>query len=130
MLTQAPTFIVVDDDPINNLLCKEVIKSEFPDAEVKTFIEPEKGLDYIKATFTTPYDSKTILFLDINMPTMTGWEFMEQFETFDSIIKDQFRIYILSSSVNPTDIDRAHANEYVIEYLEKPLSFEILDSLI
>lgn len=66
--------------------------------------------------------TETTLFLDINMPTMSGWEFLEAFERFDALIKEQYNIYILSSSVNIGDINAAKANPLVIGFLEKPLN--------
>jgi CheY-like chemotaxis protein len=116
-------FLLVDDDPLNNYLTKMILKKSFEGAHVNDFIIPEEGLKFINTEPShTPSDEKTILFLDINMPTITGWEFLEAFELFDASIKEQYDIYILSSSVNISDINLAKANPLVLDFIEKPLN--------
>lgn len=122
-------FILIDDDPLNNLLSEMNIEEVFPDAKIMAFTEPKKGLDYILTNFNNPGEGKSILFLDLNMPKMTGWEFMVQFEKADTIVKEQLLIYILSSSVNPVDLEKAKVNPYVICFIEKPLTKEVLNSI-
>lgn len=123
-------FILVDDDPLNNMLSEMIIEEVFPDAKIMTFTEPKTGLDYILTNLKNPGEGKSILFLDLNMPKMTGWEFIGQFEKADTIGKDQLLIYILSSSVNPVDLEKAKVNPYVKGFIEKPLTGEVLISLV
>ena len=129
MSDRRPRFIVVDDDPVNNSICRKVITRIFPNADVMTFTEPETGLAYIISTFSKPNVGRAILFLDINMPTMTGWEFIERFEKFGTTIKEQLYIYVLSSSVNSVDKEKAKHNRNIVDYIEKPLSLSIVESL-
>ncbi len=116
-------FLIVDDDPQNNSLSKMALKRSLGEVLVNDFVIPEDGLEFIENEPShNPPDGKTTLFLDINMPTMTGWEFLEKFKTFKPSLKEQYNIYILSSSVDPSDIKRAHANPLVVDFIEKPLS--------
>jgi CheY-like chemotaxis protein len=71
-------------------------------------------------------ESTSIILLDLNMPIMSGWEFLERFEELDEIIKKQVKIYILSSSVDPRDKERAGKNKDVEDYIVKPLTKEIV----
>ncbi len=116
-------FLIIDDDPINNSLSKMVLKKSFGEVHINDFIIPEEGLEFIESE-TVPHspDTKTTLFLDINMPTISGWEFLEKFEIFNASIKEQYNIYILSSLVNTSDINRAKENSLVVDFIEKPLS--------
>lgn len=124
-------FVIVDDDPQNNSLSKIAIRKTLGDVIVKDFEIPETGLEYIEKEFQNENGgSKTILLLDINMPTMTGWEFLESFDNFEDKIKKQFSIYMLSSSVDPSDIERAMSNPLVTDFIEKPLNKEALDKMI
>ena len=124
-------FVIVDDDPQNNSLSKIAIRKSLGDVVVKDFEIPESGLEFIEKEFQNENDGrKTILLLDINMPTMTGWEFLESFDNFTEEIKDQFRIYMLSSSVDPSDIERARSNPLVTDFIEKPLNKEILERIL
>ena len=96
-------------------------------AVVKTFELPESGLEYIQTTYRFVQNaSPTVLFLDLNMPTMTGWEFLESFEQFEDEVKKRIHIHILSSSVDEGDKERAAANKYVKAYLTKPLTKEAM----
>ena len=119
------SFVVIDDDPVNNALCQMVINIAVAGAEVKTFTVPETGFEYISAEYSKN-GHKAILLLDLNMPTMTGWEFLELFESLDEKIKSRLEIYVLSSSVDPHDKERASANKNVVDYIVKPLTKEIV----
>jgi CheY-like chemotaxis protein len=118
-------FLLIDDDPQNNMISAMVIRNSLQDTEVQVtdFINPEVGLKYIGTTYINEISKeKTILFLDINMPILSGWEFLEKFRTLEESIKNQFNIYILSSSIDPGDIQRAKLNPLVIDFIEKPLN--------
>src|SRR5437870_13687949 len=92
-------YIIIDDDPVNILLCRMIIKSVWGKVNIQTFEVPETGFEYIKTEYTKNKDEvPTVLFLDINMPSWTGWEFLENFEMLDEKIKMQIKIYLLTSS--------------------------------
>lgn len=126
--TQKSTrYIVIDDDALNNKICRACIEKIFKDAPVATFTDPKLGFEHIEAEFSNRYHDDTgILFLDINMPTMSGWEFLELFEKLDESIKTRVKVYILSSSVDKRDMERAQANKNVVHYLIKPLTKETI----
>jgi CheY-like chemotaxis protein len=120
-------FVVIDDDPLNNALCKMIIKLALGKMDVRTFTLPEKGFQFIKTEYAVNMNGSTsIILLDLNMPIMSGWEFLERFEGLDEIIKKQVKIYILSSSVDPRDKERAGKNKDVEDYIVKPLTKEIV----
>jgi CheY-like chemotaxis protein len=116
-------FVVIDDDTINNMVCRAAIKSATGGKTAVCFNKPVDGLHYFENEYQSLDNSPpTILFLDINMPEMNGWEWLEKFSGFQQSIKEKLIIYILSSSVNPTDIDHAHSNYLVKDYIVKPLT--------
>lgn len=120
-------FILVDDDPINNFLSKKAIEMNLSKTEIKVFLSPEIALQYLETEFEQQkQEQRNIILLDLNMPTLTGWEFLEAFETFAPSLKNQFQIYILSSSIDPADIHRAKENPLVIDFIEKPLNKDFL----
>lgn len=127
MANNTTLFILVDDDPINNLLLKKALEKNLSGAEVKDFLEPELALKYIVTEFEhNQNEGRKIIFLDINMPTLSGWEFLDVFDQFSVQIKHQFNIYILSSTIDPADIQRAKNNPLVVDFIEKPLKKEFL----
>ena len=121
-------YIIVDDDPFNNILCSIILKNLFGEVDIKTFTVPEEGLAFIENEYMTNLEP-AILFLDINMPTLTGWEFIEQYEKFSEEVKKQISIYILSSSVDQRDKDKAKANQYIKDFISKPLKRETILSI-
>ncbi|UPQ77996.1 response regulator [Flavobacterium azooxidireducens] len=130
MAKLAKQFIIVDDDHFSNLLSKIVLGKLFEEVEVKDFLVPELALDYIKAEFEYHQSAeKTTLFLDINMPTLSGWEFLNMFDKLSEAVKNNFQIYMLSSSIDPADIQRAKQNPLVIDFIEKPLNKAVLMQL-
>lgn len=93
-------YLVVDDDSTNNLICDFTIRKFDKSAKIDVYLEPEKALEFIAKKYTaTGKKIHTILFLDVNMPTMSGFEFLDEFKKFDIEIRNQFNIYILSSSI-------------------------------
>ena len=125
-----PDFIVVDDDPTSNKICKWNIKKAFPDAGIQTFTDPQAGLEYILSTYSSPEANYGILFLDINMPNMTGWEFMDHFENFNPNVKERIKVFIVSSSVDQRDMQRAKINKNILDYIVKPISKENIQTKI
>jgi two-component SAPR family response regulator len=123
-------FMIVDDDPLNNSLCKFVIRSVSPDVELIDFTFPEKALEFILLNAPTHELYSTIMLLDINMPVINGWDFLKAFDAFDEGIRKHFTIYILSSSIDWNDKERAKSNPYVRDYLIKPLNSDSVTGII
>lgn len=131
-MTNLVSFIVIDDDPLNNTICRLTIKKAVGVLDVKTFTDPLEGLRYVSEEYPGSEESKrpTFLFLDINMPVMNGWEFLEQYERLGSDIRNAIKLYILSSSVDDRDIERAGNNANIVSYLAKPITKEIIADLV
>jgi CheY-like chemotaxis protein len=128
-MNEISRFLIIDDDPVNNALCHLVINFTSKSIEVKTFNTPEKGLEYISSQYPNGSEKKTVILLDINMPTMSGWEFLDHFSNLQDKIKKQLKIYILSSSVDVRDKKRASNNKYITDYIVKPLTFETVENI-
>jgi CheY-like chemotaxis protein len=124
-------FIIVDDDPVNNMVCTFLINKVVGDAEVKSFILPAQGLEYIRLEYTEDSDQpETILLLDINMPEITGWEFLRQFALMNNHIHKNITIYMASSSIDPLDREKAKTEIFVEDFIEKPLCPGVLEGML
>lgn len=124
-------FIIVDDDPLNNKLCRHILKVTASGAEISDYLYPSEALDFIKSTNqVNEDDAPTIIFLDLNMPLISGWDFLDMFSQFDDRIKAQYKIYILSSSIDERDKERARKNPYVLQYISKPLTKEKVKAIV
>ncbi len=123
-------YLIVDDDKANNMLCKMILKKTFSEGEILTYDCPRETLNYINSQYLISADNfKTVLFLDINMPDITGWEFLDIFKDFDENIRSFFTIYMLSSSVDYKDKNLATENPLVEGYIEKPLTREKIKNI-
>lgn len=124
-------FIIIDDDPINNSLCKYLIKKvAWQEAEIISFISAEKALDYIRNAYSSEKPCSTILLLDINMPDVDGWEFLAMYEPLPNHIRQQIEIYLLSSSLDNRDMERAQKNKFILNFIVKPLTVDAIKAMI
>ena len=71
----------------------------------------------------------TIILLDINMPLMNGWEFLNLFDKLEDKVKSYYKVYIISSSVSVVDKELAQSNHNIVDYISKPLTSEIILSI-
>ncbi len=124
--------IMVDDDPYSHMICKHIMRRVAGEVELIEFTIPEKGIEFIESTYNKTADDcpTTVLLLDINMPVMSGWDFLERFESTESDIKKHLTIYLLSSSIDQHDKERAEANKYVKDFLTKPFRKEMVEVIL
>jgi CheY-like chemotaxis protein len=113
-------YILIDDDPIINLVQKRIIQKVEDAATIEIFISGIKALEYFK----TNEADKQIVFLDINMPEMNGFEFLDELIKNKNINKEGLSIYILTSSLNNKDREKARRYPILKGYLGKPLNIE------
>ncbi|MDB5118904.1 MAG: chemotaxis-specific methylesterase [Sphingobacteriales bacterium] len=122
-------FIVVDDSKLDCFVAEKVIKHSGKALVVKSFLEPIKALEYIKRNeiFNT---SKTIIILDIQMPVMTGHQFVEAFEQLSQEIQDRYIVYMISSSSNESDLNRIANYKSVRKFSNKPINKEMINGFL
>ncbi len=122
-------FLLIDDDPLSNFLNEVIISLAEGESEIITFTDPAEGMDFIKKNYSPEKIRHTVLLLDINMPHMNAWDFLEIFETLPSGVQTQFDNYILSSSVNLQNKKIATLYPVIKGYIEKPLNKKLLTEL-
>lgn len=113
---------IIDDDPINNLICEKVIQRRQFAQEVISFLSAVEALNWLKAQPSENWPE--LIFLDINLPYMDGWEFLAHLPE-----EQRAHIYILSSSVSEDDQSKARTHPLISGFLIKPLTIEKLDPL-
>jgi CheY-like chemotaxis protein len=124
------TILCIDDDPITLMLCKMVIsKASFSKeiATAKNGLDALKYFDNLKTAHS--YEKAQLIFLDLNMPVMDGWEFLENFNTSTYEEYHNTKIIILSSTIDPEDLEKSKKYPMVIDFLSKPISKEMLEYL-
>lgn len=123
-------ILLIDDDFATNYFHKIVIEDgEFAN-NIVIKNSGESALEYLKSPYSTEHPRPNLIFLDINMPRMNGWEFLEKYKTLTPEQQAENVIVMLSTSCNPDDLDRADKNPVIKEYRSKPLSDDMLNEVI
>ena len=106
------TIVLIDDDPISTFVTEKLISRNVKEpCQFYKYQSARRALEEIDSI------NPNYLFLDLNMPEMTGWDFLDNFHPRDN----EAQIYILSSSVDERDISKASQYQIVRDYLSKPL---------
>jgi len=122
-------ILYIEDDPVTAMLFKMIIrKNEFSET-VDVCEDGMKALEYFENLKVTKEEPPQVLFLDLNMPVLTGWEFLEIFKTKFAEDFPNLKILVVSSSVDPTDLQLANKNPMVMSFLSKPIDKIKLNSL-
>lgn len=122
-LTSIQNIWFIDDDDINNMLSERLINKHFPNTGCKTFLDAEEALEILQKT---PNQKPDAIFLDINMPRMNGWEFLEELQKLNVLVN----VYMLTSSIDPRDQQKAHEYKLVKDFISKPLREERLRLIV
>lgn len=131
MIDNRHMLCLVDDDIIHQFIIKKLIKSITSyHKKLLVFSNGEEAIKYIKSSSEIKNKLPDLILLDINMPIMDGWEFLDEYFIIAPKLKKKIKIYILSSSDNPDDIKRAREYERISDYLIKPISELQLAKLI
>ncbi|MCX6204875.1 MAG: response regulator [Bacteroidetes bacterium] len=129
-MTQVNSILIIDDDPLFLLLVKKTImKYEFAKT-ISAFSNGLEAFDELKQKINEPAALPDIILLDINMPIMDGWEFLDQFLPFLEKTAKKISIYIATSSIAEDDKKKAKTYPTIIDYLLKPIDQPILAKII
>ncbi len=122
--------MLIDDDFPTNLYHQLVIEEGDFAERIIVMQNAIEALAYLNGAFDLERPKPDLIFLDINMPRMNGWEFLEQYKNLPAERRADNVIVMLSTSANPDDIQRAEENEFVNEYHDKPLTEILLERII
>lgn len=129
-MSDKKNILIIDDDEINNLICLKVIKDYNKEYDVVSITSATDGLGYIRDQIGTGTDSlPDLIFLDINMPLMNGWDFMMEYRKIMSGVDKEVKLFVLTSSQYYQDAELAKQYNEVKQLITKPLTSEILDEI-
>ncbi|MBL4678407.1 MAG: response regulator [Mucilaginibacter sp.] len=118
---------VIDDERIDNMIFKLLVKRLDEAIKVNAIENGQHAIDQLlQLSRSEPSLLPDYIFLDINMPGMNGWQFLNEYDRLHIGQFKKIHIYILSSSVYGADVKKSHANPYVDDFINKPLDFENL----
>lgn len=122
--------MLIDDNRDDNFFHIRVIKKVLPDINIITMDSGIEALDYLKNAAETQNKLPEVIFLDINMPVMSGWEFLNEYEHLDQNVQNIITIIMLSTFENQADLEKAKASTHVTDFISKPLMKERLEDLL
>jgi CheY-like chemotaxis protein len=122
-------ILLIDDDWITNMINEKLLRISVV-CEINAFVNPEEALDYIKqCAHAKPQELPDVIFLDINMPQMDGWEFLTEFEKLPEHVQKKSNVWMLTSSISPDDIEKSKIYESVKDFVSKPLTTNKINEL-
>jgi CheY-like chemotaxis protein len=121
---------VVDDDVIYQTIIQKLIKKAGVFSAHSSFMNGKEAINTLTNTIEEREYLPDIILLDINMPVMDGWEFMEEIKMIKSKISEKIIIYIVSSSIAVEDKNKSKTFIDIIGYIPKPISVDDLISIV
>lgn len=124
------SVLLVDDDEINNFISIKLIKKALTNTSIMACLNGKFAIDQLLETqYKNPADMPDYILLDINMPIMNGWEFLDEYKRLNIDPLGKSKIYIISSSVFSNDINKARSYPLVKDFVSKPLNVEKIKEL-
>ena len=117
---------IIDDDPIFIRVVQKMMDVVDFCNDIQIYNNGKEAVDILKEIGAS--DSPEIIFLDINMPVMNGWGFLDSFHSLS--LPAGTRVYVVSSTIDPAEIEKARAYPFVTDFVEKPMTVEILKGIL
>ncbi len=130
MSAQFPNFIIIDDSRLDCFIAEKIIQNSGTFSNVKSYMEATEAYEAIKNGIIGDDSIITIIILDIQMPVMNGFQFVEVFEQLPKEIQSKFAIFLFSSSINENDKNRLGNFPSIIRFYSKPISKDTVAQMI
>ncbi|HEX8516377.1 MAG TPA: response regulator [Bacteroidia bacterium] len=132
MKTKAPKYkyrsvMLIDDNEIDNFINERLVKAYYFAENVYVHTSTKSALEFLKNIEVTISEMPvelipSYILLDINMPILDGFHFLEEFEKFSEKLRNQIKIVMLTTSLNPLDTEKSKSYKNVVKFLHKPLT--------
>jgi CheY-like chemotaxis protein len=127
------SVMLIDDNEIDNLINQKMIEAANITKYIYTHTGAKSAIEFLKNVEKLDGVAESVLpdviFLDIDMPLMDGFQFLDEFEKLSEITKNMCKVVMLTSSINPQDVNKSKKYAYVKKYINKPLTQENLEKL-
>lgn len=122
--------LLIDDDAPTNFLHKMVIEEAGCAEYIQVCQTAMAALEFLRGETDGKYSQPDLIFLDLNMPVMTGWDFLIEYETLPAEQKGNIIVVMLTTSVNPEDVEKARSFQKIKGFRSKPLTPEMLEEIL
>ncbi|AXG74811.1 response regulator [Flavobacterium arcticum] len=129
-MKQLKCIMLVDDNKTDNFFHERVIRKANAAETVIVKESAEEALDYLKNKANNSADHPDLILLDINMPGMNGWEFIEEYEKLDEHLQSKMVVVMLTTSENPDDYALSKKHDVLADFKTKPLTVKMLEDMI
>jgi CheY-like chemotaxis protein len=119
---------IIDDDPIFVLMFKRILANTGCFSSIKNIENGQKALDLLTKSYEERKELPTIIFLDINMPVLNGWQFLEKVKKCN--FKENLNIYMISSSIDKKEIEKSKRYSFVKNFISKPINGNFIEHLV
>ena len=116
------TIFLIDDDPVFVYLTKKIICSVNGGCEIMEFSDGELAIDHLRTICGDSTSLPDIIFVDLSMPVMDGWEFLNEYDLLRPKLSKPIELFIVSSSISPQEVERSKSYPAVLDFLIKPVA--------
>ncbi len=130
MSTLIKKVLLIDDDPMSNMIHRSLLRKHHWQAETVVFKDGPSALEALQVAIAGSSDSfPEVILLDMEMPAYNGWDFLSAYALLPQSYTSKCLLYLLSSSINPFDIKKAQSYPLIKAYLTKPLTLANLNQI-
>lgn len=129
-MSSVENICVIDDDVLYQLLFKKTIERYGFAKTITSYHDGEEAFESLKQSIIQETALPDIILLDINMPVLDGWEFLDAFLPYLMVAKKNISIYLATSSIAASDQKKATSYPAIKKYLQKPIDFDVLAELV
>jgi CheY-like chemotaxis protein len=128
-MENAVKIFIIDDDPVHHYLTHQICVVAGISFVIQPFFNGKEALDYLTAHHFAPAILPDVILLDINMPIMNGWQFLQELEPHTTNVS-RCNLYIVSSSIATDDIEKSKTFTMVKEFISKPLATKKVKEIV
>lgn len=129
-MPQNYSVCIIDDDEVYKFFMKRVLKIKKIARDVISFADGEEAYNFINKNKENPEKLPDLIFLDINMPIMDGFQFMAEYVKIQAAIEKKITIYMVTSSIDPIDLEHSKKYVEISDFITKPVKADVLKKII